>query len=219
MRKFICLIFIITTSSFYGQENWWDSTGVIPPVDLSGKKILVIAGEEFDWHEAVFIPSIWRKCGAEIITAGKYKTTTGHIKKMVNGRFNNSQKITIRNDIMFEEITPASYNMIYLPGGFGPENILKDSVSRVMVTNFIRKSAALNKFISAICHGPVLLAAADVIKGKKVTGFRDIKLPVIIAGGSYVNDIYVEDGNLLTGNFPHFEPFAAAAAEMLIKLN
>lgn len=61
--------------------------------------------------------------------------------------------------------------------------------------------AKTNKPIAAICHGAQLLAAADVLQGKRCSAYPACSPDVLRAGGEYA-DIGVEeavvDGNLVT---------------------
>lgn len=56
--------------------------------------------------------------------------------------------------------------------------------------------------IAAICHAGWMLASADIIRGKRVTGFFSIKDDMIHAGGQYEDREVVRDGNLITSRFP-----------------
>jgi len=56
--------------------------------------------------------------------------------------------------------------------------------------------------IAAICHGPLVLAKADVISGVEVTGYDDILNDLKDAGGVLVNKVAVRDRNIITGTDP-----------------
>jgi len=60
-----------------------------------------------------------------------------------------------------------------------------------------------NKPIAAICHGPQILAAADMLKGKHMISYPAVGPECIIAGAKYGEvspgaDNAVTDGNLVT---------------------
>jgi protease I len=66
----------------------------------------------------------------------------------------------------------------------------------------VRHFARANKPIASICHGAQILAAADVIKGRKVSAYPAVGPEVTMAGGTFVNvgfEEAVTDGNLVTG--------------------
>jgi protease I len=98
----------------------------------------------------------------------------------------------------FDEIDPARYDGIVIPGGRAPEYLRLNP----KVLDTIRHFAKANKPIAALCHGPQLLAAAGVIKGRKLNAYPACAPEVELAGGTYVTvDMMsaVVDGNLVTG--------------------
>ena len=58
------------------------------------------------------------------------------------------------------------------------------------------------KPIFMICHGPQLLISADVLKGKKVTGWKSIIQDIKNAGAEFLDQEVVEDGNLVSSRNP-----------------
>jgi protease I len=98
----------------------------------------------------------------------------------------------------FDEIDPARYDGLIIPGGRAPEYLRLNP----KVLDMIRHFAKTNKPIAALCHGPQLLAAAGVIKGRKLNAYPACAPEVELAGGTYVTvDMMsaVVDGNLVTG--------------------
>ncbi|MEH2311418.1 MAG: DJ-1/PfpI family protein [Nostoc sp.] len=97
----------------------------------------------------------------------------------------------------FAEVEAATYDALVIPGGRAPEYIRLNQ----QVLEITRHFAQTNKPIAAICHGLQLLAAADVLQGKKCTGYPACSPDIKSAGGIYV-DIPVNqaivDGNLVT---------------------
>jgi protease I len=65
----------------------------------------------------------------------------------------------------------------------------------------VRHFADEDKPIAAICHGPQILAAADVVKGRACSAYPAVGPDVTRAGGEYM-DIPVDeahvDGNLVS---------------------
>ncbi|MHB8086183.1 MAG: DJ-1/PfpI family protein, partial [Dehalococcoidia bacterium] len=61
-----------------------------------------------------------------------------------------------------------------------------------------------NKPAAVICHGPYTLASANVIKGRRLTGywFDNVPEEIKAAGGRYVDKEVVVDGNLVTSRWP-----------------
>ena len=66
----------------------------------------------------------------------------------------------------------------------------------------IQAFAKAGKPIAAICHGPQLLTAADVIRGKKISAYPACEPEVIAAGAEFVAlplEGAVTDGQFVTG--------------------
>jgi protease I len=80
----------------------------------------------------------------------------------------------------FAEIKTETYDALIIPGGRSPEYIRLNQ----QVLEITRHFAQTNKPIAAICHGLQLLAAADVLQGKRCTGYPACSPDVKSAGVS-----------------------------------
>ncbi len=104
-------------------------------------------------------------------------------------------------DLVLDDVNVADYDGIFFIGGPGAlENLNNEKSYRI-----IREVASSGKVWGAICISPRILAAAGVLKNKKVTGWdRDNELAGILsaARAEYVREAMVVDGNLITGNGP-----------------
>ena len=97
----------------------------------------------------------------------------------------------------FDEIDPAHYDALVISGGRGPEYIRLDE----KVITLTRHFAEHNKPIASICHGAQVLAAADVIRGKRISAYPAVAPEVKLAGAEFVDlpvDQAVVDGNFVT---------------------
>ena len=66
----------------------------------------------------------------------------------------------------------------------------------------VRDAKEKGLVVAAICHAVQLLVEADVLRGKTLTCVRSVSTDVKNAGGNYVNEPVVVDGNLVTSRFP-----------------
>lgn len=98
----------------------------------------------------------------------------------------------------FDEIDLAHYDGLIVPGGRAPEYLRLNA--KVLET--VRHFSQANKPIAALCHGPQLLAAAGVLKGKRVNAYPACAPEVELAGATFelvdFSDAVV-DGKLVTG--------------------
>jgi len=98
----------------------------------------------------------------------------------------------------FDEVDPATYDALVIPGGRAPEYLRLDK----RVLDIVRHFDSANKPIAALCHGPQLLAAAGVLNGRKLNAYPACAPEVELAGGTFVPvDFFgaVVDQKLVTG--------------------
>ena len=67
---------------------------------------------------------------------------------------------------------------------------------------FIRDFVASGKPVAAICHAPWTLVEAGVLSGKRVTSWPSLQTDIRNAGGEWVDEEVVDDGNLITSRNP-----------------
>jgi len=97
----------------------------------------------------------------------------------------------------FEAVDAAQYDGLVIAGGRAPEYIRLDK----KVIAIVRAFAQAQKPIAAVCHGAQVLAAADVIRGKKISAYPACAPEVRLAGAEYADipiDKAVVDGNFVT---------------------
>ena len=97
----------------------------------------------------------------------------------------------------FDAVAPADYDALVLAGGRAPEYLRLDA----RVIKAVQHFATANKPIAAVCHGAQILAAADVIRGRRVSAYPACAPEVRLAGAEYAEipiDQAVTDGNLVT---------------------
>lgn len=101
-------------------------------------------------------------------------------------------------DIEITQADPNNFDAVIIPGGFAPDFMRRTP----QMIDFVRSMHEQNKIVAAICHGGWILASADIIKGKKVTGFVAIKDDLVHAGAEYLDLEMVRDGNIITSRKP-----------------
>jgi protease I len=73
-----------------------------------------------------------------------------------------------------------------------------------------------NKPVASVCHGIEIVAAADCIRGRRVTTVAKCALDATTAGATYVDEPYVVDGNLVSARTWHDNTlFLKAFVQML----
>ncbi|KAF3452408.1 hypothetical protein FNV43_RR02841 [Rhamnella rubrinervis] len=99
----------------------------------------------------------------------------------------------------YKGLDSSNYDALVIPGGRAPEYLALDETVIALVKQFMDAK----KPVASICHGQQILAAADVLKGKKCTAYPAVKLNVVISGATWLEPDPIHrcftDGNLVTG--------------------
>jgi len=98
-------------------------------------------------------------------------------------------------DIAFADVDPADYVAVVVPGGRAPEYLRNDPDAQRIVRHFFNADAP----VAALCHGPLILGAAGVLKGRTAAAYPALGVDVETTGGSFKDGPDVVDGNLVTG--------------------
>ena len=101
------------------------------------------------------------------------------------------------------DANPTDYDLVYIPGGHAAPAILREDKEAL---DFLRTYVDTGRLTSSLCHGGRVLAAADVIRGRRITGWRYTADELRAAGGIYVDEAGVEDGQFITGRQPSDMP-------------
>jgi protease I len=112
----------------------------------------------------------------------------------------------------FEEVKSERYDALLIPGGRAPEYLRMNPE----VIQLIKQFARDEKPIAAVCHGPQLLAAADVIRGRRISAYPACAPEVALAGAKYAEipvDQAISDGPFVTA--PAWPAHAAWLAQFL----
>src|ERR1041385_3110658 len=117
-------------------------------------------------------------------------------------------------DALIAEMNSADFCGLLIPGGFMPDKLRRDP----KVLSLTREFFEQGKLVAFICHGGWIPISAKIIKGKRVTGSLGIKDDLENAGGIWVNEPVVVDGNLISSRTPRdLAPFAKAMVDFLTR--
>ena len=97
-------------------------------------------------------------------------------------------------DIAFADVDPGDYDGIILSGGRAPEYLRNDRQLQQIVRHFVEDK----KPIAALCHGVLILAAIDAIRGCAIATYEALAPDVESAGGKFKDTEVMVDGNLVT---------------------
>ena len=187
---------------------------------MAAKKILFLVGDFAEDYE-VMVPFQALTALGHIVDAVCPGKKAGEKIKTAIHDFEGDQTYTEKRghdfalNASFAEVKPDNYDAVMIAGGRAPEYLRLDNRLIAIVRSF----AAEKKPIAAICHAAQILAAADVIRGRRVSGYAACAPEVRLAGGEYVEtppDGAIRDGNLVTGfAWPAHPQFLALFLEVL----
>ena len=160
--------------------------------NLERKTVAILATNGFEESELREPKKALEEAGADVHIVS---LKSGDIKGWADGNWSNSYEV----DKTLDEVSQSDYNALMLPGGVINPDLLRRNEKAV---KFVKSFFENKKPVGAICHGPWLLAEADVLKGRKVTSFSSIKTDIINAGANWVDEEVVVDEGLVTSRSP-----------------
>ncbi len=170
---------------------------------MSRKKILMLVGDYVEDYE-VMVPFQALQMVGHTVHAVCPGKKSGDVVRTAIHDFEGDQTYSEKRghnfalNGTFEGTRPQDYDALVIPGGRAPEYIRLNP----QVLEIVRHFASANKPIAALCHGAQVLAAADVLRGKKCSCYPAVAPDVTRAGGTFVDvamNEAVVDGNLVSG--------------------
>lgn len=102
-------------------------------------------------------------------------------------------------DRHLKDVSPDDYDAVVLPGGaFNSDQL------RVVepALDFIEAVYNQEKVVAAICHAPWVLVSLGIVEGKTLTSYHTLRDDIQNAGGNWVDQEVVKDGQLITSRNP-----------------
>lgn len=169
---------------------------------LEGRTIAILAAPGVEQVELTGPRDAVREAGA---TVHLLSLEAGDIQA-VNSDINPADTFTV--DKVVAEAKVADYDALILPGGVAnPDTLRIDGDAVAFVRDFIDSG----KTVAAICHAPWTLVEAGVLSGRRLTSYPSLATDIRNAGGTWVDEQVVTDGNLITSRKPDDIPAFSAA--------
>ena len=169
---------------------------------MAAKRILMLVGDYVEDYEAMVPFQTLLTVGHTVHAACPGKRAGEKVRTAVHD-FEGDQTYSEKRGhdfaltATFDEIDPTSYDALVVPGGRSPEYLRLNA----KVLDAVRHFFAANKPVAAICHGPQLLAAAGVLRGRSCSAYPAVGPDVTVCGGTFAEvpiDGAHTDGNLVT---------------------
>jgi protease I len=150
-------------------------------------RVAMVIANNYEDSEADSPKAHLERLGAEVVVIG---TTMETAKGKKGG--------SLSPDATFADVSAGEFDALVIPGGGAPENLRINDAAVAFTREFVNSG----KPVAAICHGPQLLISAKTLEGRTLTSVNKIRDDIWNAGGKYVDEPLVVDGNLITSRTP-----------------
>ncbi len=152
-------------------------------------RIAIIITDMFEDSEYSEPAKAFKKAGHELVHVGLKAGKTVKGKK---------QGTVVEIDKEVKDVSAEQFDALLIPGGYSPDQLRVDEDAVRFAKEFVQSG----KPVFAICHAPQLLITADVIRGRKITGWKSVIQDIKNAGAEFIDREVVEDGNLVSSRSP-----------------
>ncbi len=179
---------------------------------LKNKKIAILATDGVEELEILVPLNYLRESGAVVTIISPRRINYPDSFGLKIPEYRNTHIMTVRLmensgwlkiDKFIDEVSAEDFDGLVLPGGAWNPDFLRTDINAQNIVKSIVKS---NKPLATICHGPLVLINADLVKGKNITGYWAIMKDLENAGAIVKDEPVVIDGNLLSSRFPYDLP-------------
>lgn len=169
---------------------------------MTGRKILLLAGDFVEDYEIMVPFQALLAVGHRVDAVCPDKKAGDTVRTAIHD-FEGDQTYSEKPghnfalNATFDEVDETGYDALVIPGGRAPEYIRLNP----RVIEIVQHFAETDKPIAAVCHGPLVLAAAGVLEGRTCSAYPACGPDVTRAGGRYPEtaaDEVTVDGNLVT---------------------
>lgn len=165
--------------------------------------VLVPLAQGCEELEAVTITNLLTRAGIKVVTAG-----------LDDKPVRAARGITIIADVQISEVAEQTFDMIALPGGQPGSDNLRDNAT---LQSMLKRHAADNKYLAAICAAPSVLAYLGLLENKRATSYPGVLDAATLTSTQLKNTAIEVDGKIITSRGPGTAmDFALQLIELLI---
>jgi protease I len=177
--------------------------------DLDGKKVAILATDGVERIELEEPRGALRGAGAQT------EVLSPHQGEIQSRQWDIESAATIVVDRQVSDASVDDYDALLLPGGtVNPDQLrINEDAMR-----FVKAFVDSGKPIAAICHGPWSLVEVGAVRGHRITSWPSLQTDVRNAGGEWVDQELVVDGQFTTSRSPmDLTAFCPAIIEQFAK--
>lgn len=155
---------------------------------LSGKSILIFAGDAYEDLELWYPKLRMEEAGAAVVLAGAE----------AGAKYLGKHGYPCVADAAISDVNPDEFAGLVVPGGWMPDKLRRDA----RVLEITRSFAQGGRLLAAICHGGWIPISAGVYGGVRVTGSPGIKDDLVNAGAIFEDASLVVDRHFVSSRRP-----------------
>jgi protease I len=163
--------------------------------DLSASTVAILATHGFEESELTSPMKALKTAGATVQVVS-ISDSSDSIRGWSDGDWS---KTTVPVDTTVPSAKASTFDALVIPGGvINPDKLRMNEDAVSFVRDFFRQG----KPVSAICHGPWLIAEAGAADGRRMTSWPSIRTDLVNAGAKWVDQSVVVDSGLVTSRSP-----------------
>jgi protease I len=159
---------------------------------LKGYRVAILATDLFEEVELTEPRKALDEAGATTVVIAPH---AGEIQAVHHGR----KTLRVKVDQTLAEADPQKFNAVLIPGGRMNAEALRQEL---LAQDFVRNINQRRLPIAVICHGPLLLISAHIVKGRHMTSYKAIQEDLRSAGAYWQDSEIVRDRNWLSSRQP-----------------
>ena len=160
-------------------------------------KVLIITGDGGESYEALYAVHRFEEEGWEPVVAAPSRRRLNLVMHDFEPGWDTYIErpgYGLEAAVKFDDVRADEYAAVLVLGGRAPEYLRNNP----RVIEIVREFDRQEKWIFAICHGVQVLAAAGLVRGKRVTCYQHVRVEAETAGATFVNEQTVRDGRIVT---------------------
>lgn len=159
---------------------------------LDGMRVAILVTDGFEQAEFTGPRDALEKAGASVtVVSNKLGKVQGY------NHLDKADEFDI--DLTFDEADPTDFDAVMLPGGVANSDQIRIIPKAQQIVKGMQQSG---KPIAVICHGAWLLVSAGLVKGRTLTSWPTLQDDIRNAGGKWVDQEVVNDGNWVSSRKP-----------------